>query len=122
MLKESFQARVSYPFGMVSKEELNGKEIIVNIFNAAPGAKVECTVDDGKPFQMQQKKMKDPFILKYLEDRESFPGWIDDAVEHKHIWSAPFPEKLSSGTHTIRINATDSKGYSYSTFSIFNIE
>ena len=114
--------RISFPFGLIPADSLAGKEIIANIFNADPGAKVTCRVDQGESISMEQRRMSDPFILKYIARREHFPGWIDRAVESTHVWTAPIPMNLSAGTHTIFIQAVDSRGNKYEDYSIFNIE
>jgi len=114
--------RISFPVGMVPSDSLAGKEFIVNIFNADPGTSVTCQLDDHQPLSMKQHRMSDPFIIQYVSQREHFPDWINKAVENTHIWTLPLPQNLSTGTHTIKINAVDVKGNKYEGFSIFNVE
>jgi len=116
------QMRISFPFGLVNKDSLDGKNIIVNIFNADTKTIVTCEVDNRKPLRMKQQRMQDPFVIHYISQREYFPGWINNAVENTHIWTLPIPQNLTVGTHTIKIHAVDSKGNKYEGFSIFNVE
>jgi hypothetical protein len=120
--RRTHQMRISFPVGMVPSDSIAGKEIIVNIFNADPGTSVTCQLDDHQPLSMKQHRMSDPFIIQYVSQREHFPDWIDKPVENTHIWTLPLPQNLSTGTHTIKINAVDAKGNKYAGFSIFNVE
>ena len=93
---------VSFPVGMVKIDSTIGKKILVNIYNADSAADVRCSVDSGPPQPMQQATMQDPFIVEYLKDPSQFPGWANEAIPHKHMWTLPMPKDLPPGTHTLR--------------------
>lgn len=120
-IPEYKQMRVTFPVGTVDIDSLTDKKILVNIYNADSAAKVYCSIDNGPQQLMQQATMRDPFIVEYLKDRSQFPGWINEAVKHKHMWTLPLPKKINTGTHTLHFNAKDSKNNIYRGFTIFNI-
>lgn len=120
-IPEYKQMRVSFPVGMVNIDSLTDKQILVNIYNADSAAKVHCSIDNGPPQLMQQATMQDPFIVEYLIDSSQFPGWANEAVSHKHMWTLDIPKNLNSGTHTLHFIATDSRNNTYRGFTIFNI-
>ena len=120
-IPEYKQMRVSFPVGMVDLDSLIDKQILVNIYNADSAANVYCKIDNGPPQRMQQATMQDPFIIEYLKNSSQFPGWANEAVYHKHMWTLPIPENLNTGTHSLHIIATDSKDNTYRAYSIFNI-
>ena len=117
---EHQQMRISFPIGQLEKDSLINKHILVNIFNADPNTLVQCRLDDGEPMVMQQQYAQDPFIVEYLADGKNFPSWSNRALEHQHMWSLPLPD-LVPGTHSLRVNAQDSKGNSYRGFTIFKV-
>lgn len=117
-----FQMRVSWPEGMVHADSLRNLPVTVNIFAAAPGTQVSYSLDNGENLTMTQQTIEDPYMLKYIAQRQYFPGWIDAAVAGNHIWTRPLPDTIEPGTHSIHVTATEPGGIIFKGFTIFNVE
>ncbi|MFQ5636536.1 MAG: calcineurin-like phosphoesterase C-terminal domain-containing protein [bacterium] len=116
------QMRISRPAGILSRDSLATQQIVVNVFNGNRQSTVEYMLDHGAPVMMQRTIMKDPFMVDYLAQyRDFIPGWIQDVAPVSHIWTAPLPENLSTGTHSLHVFAKDSFGNLYEGFRLFEI-
>lgn len=120
--KADAQLRISSPFGMVNKERLAEQNIVVNIFNADAQTTATAIINGEKKVTLKRVKMSDPFIERYLKQGGNLPGWIGGAVSNSHMFTAPLPASLGKGTHSIKVEAKDSRDNVYKGYTIFNIE
>lgn len=119
---ENYQMRISSPTGTLDKAAVDKTKIIVNVFDAGPGTKVYCQLDNGTRQVMERKNMKDPYMIAYLKsNKDNFASWINDVAKTDHIWVAELPKTLDIGSHLIKISATDQRGKIYSGIRIFEI-
>ncbi|RJP34144.1 MAG: metallophosphoesterase [Candidatus Omnitrophota bacterium] len=118
---DSYQMRITSPQGVISKQEIHQKKIIVNAFNADPTSIVEYQMDNAQPRRMTNTAMIDPFIIDYHEkNKELMPDWVEPATA-THIWIAPQPEFLSVGVHKLTIQVLNQYGREYIQSAIFEI-
>ncbi len=104
--KELYQMRFFSPEKVISQTALATRMVRVNIFNASPDAKVTMRVDEGPPVVLQRVRMKDAFLVEYVEKfRDTLPGWLNGAIKTDHIWEGKLPADLPAGTHRIEVRA-----------------
>lgn len=118
-----YQMRISAPTGILSADSLQNRHIIVNVFAAPPQSRVTYRLNARPAVEMQLTQMQDPFMQAYFKQyRDLMPGWIRDVNEVSHIWTAPLPEDLSPGTHTIAVNAATPSGEVLTGHRLFEVE
>jgi len=119
---ESLQMRISSPAGSIAAEKADSLYAIANIFCADPQSQVYFQLDREERQLMQNKRMKDPFMVEYMNEyKAQHPSWLQSSVDTDHIWVAQLPSNLSAGVHVIRISAVDSRGKSYSGIQLFKL-
>ena len=117
-----YQMRISCPDKKVQRDSLANTQIVVNVFNADSETEVYCQIDDSNRIQMMRKRMKDPFMVDYLNNnKKDFPRWVTDVKETDHIWVTNLPGDLDTGQHTIKISAIDGLNNIYSQVKIFDV-
>lgn len=118
----NYQMRISFPAGTISKKELNGRKIVVNIFDGSEKSKVWFSLDGGEFEEMQQDTLKDPFFdMFYNLDSENTPSWINPRPT-SHIWTADLSANLNIGVHKIVVKTEDQFGRQFLAVRIFEVK
>jgi hypothetical protein len=117
-----YQMRFISPAGTIKKEKMAGKKIIVNIFNGSELSHVECKVNDRPGFQMDKEVITDSFIVDlYEKNQDTLKSWVKPKTS-RHIWTAPLPEDLKPGIHTITVHTLDQYGQFFQSSRVFICE
>jgi hypothetical protein len=118
----NYQLRISAPGGTIKKSQLDSINITVNVFDGNEKSRVVYQIDNQSPLSMKQQKMIDPFIQTLHENyKEYYLSWIEPRLSN-HIWTAPCPNDLVEGLHTITVTVTNQWGEKFRTSQIFEIE
>jgi hypothetical protein len=119
---KSYQIQISQPTGLISRDSLNHRRIVANVFNGDEKTKVTYTINKNPPRAMKRDIMIDPYIEAiHVSNPEHYLDWIKPRLSN-HIWTAPLPPDLSSGIHKVSVQAINQNGDYYQTASIFEIE
>jgi hypothetical protein len=112
---------VDYQMNIVLPDSVNlpnvsSTEVVANVFNATPKAKVEYQVNDGQWRVMNRDLRADP-LLQRIVAKEALvekKAWLDLSKPQpsRHIWVATLPN-LMEGTFSIRVRATEPDGTTY---------
>ncbi|MGP1272554.1 MAG: calcineurin-like phosphoesterase C-terminal domain-containing protein [Phycisphaerales bacterium] len=104
-----------------------GAEFVVNVFNGAPGDRVEWRLTTGtaaagqgaSPLawtSMRERPGQDPSYVAMHAAESALPAELrtnrpsPQPVDSHHLWIADLPEQLPAGTHMIEIRHTDLYG------------
>lgn len=101
--------------------------IYANFFMGYKGSKVECRIDQQAWKRMKFLEGPDPaFVAKGNEwdiaDTLMRGRRPTEAGTCTHLWTAPLPENLGIGEHTIQVRATDVFGRTFTQNSTYRIE
>ena len=70
---------------------------------------------------MTQVVRTDPFAEELFQRAaDTFKPWVE-ALETPHLWSAPLPEDLRPGVHTITVRAQDEYGQHHTAHKVFEV-
>ncbi|UCF65418.1 MAG: calcineurin-like phosphoesterase C-terminal domain-containing protein [bacterium] len=120
-LGEQHQLRISSPIGSIQKSEADSISIIVNVFDGNEKTRVVFQIDQGASVTMSRKTMIDPFTQSLHAQNEKFyENWITPRPTN-HIWSAPLPDNLEAGIHTITVIAVNQWGEKFQSSRIIEI-
>ncbi len=105
-----YQMNITVPDG-IKADQIEGQEVVANVFLASAKSKVEMSVDGGQWGEMKRDERPDPNcerIVKLEKDKKlpATGGTIAGADKSPHIWVGKLP-KLGSGVHVIRVRSTD---------------
>lgn len=106
------------PPGVITAAELKGTTVVANIFSGSRDSRVECRVDRFEAVRMERNKdVPDPFGLRLT-------AALDDSYWPKsstHIWTAPLPQDLQPGVHSISVHTTDIYGQQHTGSMLFEV-
>ncbi|TVS14832.1 MAG: metallophosphoesterase [Planctomycetaceae bacterium] len=106
-----FQMHLDAP-SSVRVDQSAEAEVLANIFNALPDARVQMRIGTSSPWQEMQRSVRpDPVRLSVME-RERQLGevpWrpLGGAQASQHIWTTTIGRSLEPGTHVIEVRAED---------------
>ena len=94
----------------VKVDELDGKNVSVNVFNGSIKTKVHMKIGDQSDWlPMKQITAADPYFRRVKEREDSIEkkDWIalPGPGRTSHQWSAELPTELPAGTHLIQVKA-----------------
>lgn len=116
------QLRISAPTGTIDKNQLDSINIIVNVFDGNEKSQVIYQIDNQSSSSMARKKMIDPFIKNLHQNyQEYYLSWIKPRLSN-HIWTAPFPDDIDVGIHSITVTTTNQWGEKFRASQIFEIK
>lgn len=115
-----YQMRIHAP-DSVAIADLTDTAVYANVFNGSERSKVELQIGDaGEWVAMEQAREVDP-NYKAIFDREAAAlakkaTWrkLSNPIPSSHLWKTTLPAQLASGTHVLRVRATDQRGREYS--------
>jgi hypothetical protein len=86
-------------------------EVVANIFNALPSARVEMKIGEGQWIRMERSRQTDPVRLDMVA-RETELGSVPwrraaGAMDSEHIWKAAPGIELEKGVHVVSVRAVD---------------
>lgn len=122
----SYQIQLTHPKVVAQGKAARGT-IYANFFMGHPNNKVEYSIA-GRPFKkMANIQAADPSYLAELHTWDNSPQLLagrrpSDAVDSDHLWRIAIPKDLSTGTHEIRIKATDDYGQIHEAISSIRVE
>lgn len=119
----------------ISLDQLDGSQVLVNIFNGTEKSTVEMQIDQtGVWMQLSQTTTTDPAnwemheMNKYLDVKvdnkklDELFGWqMDKPQKSRHFWTGALPKKLKPGTHQLAIKTKDMFGNVYQSSRIFRV-
>jgi hypothetical protein len=108
----------------VTATDIATTEVVVNVFNATPTAKVQFQLDDGPWTDMKHDRRVDPLLAKIVaaEDLVVEKTWVKLPTPNatNHIWVAPLPA-LDSSVVLVRVRATEADGVVYNGSRVLRI-
>jgi 3',5'-cyclic AMP phosphodiesterase CpdA len=97
--------------GRIGAEELEGTELVVNLFNGGPRSQVSFRVGEGPSRPMERVCRIDPYVEElFTRHRKAIKSWIEP-VPSTHLWAAPLPVDLEPGVHVVTVEAIDDYGH-----------
>ncbi len=111
------QIEMRAPRRPLSRRQRKNAKIVVNFFSGNQESELLCQIGDLEPVTMQNEKIIDPWLKRqYLRYSRcyTFPYRLRRST---HIWTAPIPAELCSGSYPIRIQACDGQGNTFFTES-----
>jgi hypothetical protein len=119
---DSHQIRISAPSGTINRSQLDSINIVVNVFDGNEESRVIYQIDNQSSFSMSRQKMVDPFVQGLHENyQQYYLSWIKPRISN-HIWTAPVPDDLDTGIHSITVTATNQWGEKFQDSRIFEIK
>ena len=116
------QMRISFPFGVIDPDNLPYRKIIVNVYDGSEKSMTQFSLDNSPWQKMRRETFKDPYFdILYSLSKKDTPSWIKPKAT-SHIWTAPLPEKLTSGVHKIIVRTTDQFGNTFQAARIFEVQ
>jgi hypothetical protein len=113
----SFVGRLPQP-GTVPRKELGKVRAAVNVFLGGSDTRVSYRIDSGPERTMRRDfRTPDPFARRVAR---GVKAWIRPGTS-SHLWTAPLPEDLTPGVHTLTVRARSVFGHSYRTRRIFEV-
>ena len=101
---------------VLSPEEVDETELVVNFFPGDEGSQVWCRIDGGEKRRMNRSTdTTDPFANRVVPDKY-YP------IYSSHLWALPVPEDLGVGVHSVEVTATDMYGETYEDSMVFEIQ
>ena len=115
------QMFIHSPVGMVFHNQVAQTEVVVNVFDSSSRSQVFYRLDHGQFQPMKNIPMTDPkAAVLFSGKNSSAKPWVRP-VRTRHIWSAPLPDDLKAGIHTITVKTHDQYGNVFSQSRIFVI-
>jgi len=109
----------------VPLDKASEAEVYVNVFNGSQRSKVELRIGEGQWHPMKQAAEADPGYKRIhaLEKSLKDKPWreLTAPKTSTHLWKAPLPEGLNSGTHLLEIRATDLHGRTYQSHRVIRV-
>ena len=94
----------------ISVEQAAGTQVVVNVFDGGPRTIVVFSLDGGEPLAMKRMSRPDPFIMQvYGRFPDTIKKWVRPQ-NSSHIWVAPLPLGLKTGTYSLNARATNEYG------------
>jgi hypothetical protein len=123
----------------VAWEEMEGVEVLANVFAGSERSTVDMRIDDGEWTPMEQTQRQDPAYAQMkqlesalLEQAEDDPKLkevlsrlgrpLPGVSETNHIWVGRLPGGLEQGTHVLEVRATDMFGQTDVEQRLFRVE
>jgi len=104
--------------GVMPVSRAGSAVVLANVYAGGRDTRVTMQVDGQEPIQMAwDKERQDPLPVAYTGDAEkpTYPG------SSPHLYSAPLPEGLEPGAHTLTVRAVDPYGQEWVTHEVFEI-
>lgn len=121
-LAPDHQLRVEFPVGRIREAELEGEELVVNVFSGGERHRVQLRVGDGPWVEMENFTGPSPAFEALLARAPETFGANIRAIPTNHLWRIPIPEVLRQpGVHRIRIRAVDAHGRTHSGESVVEV-
>ena len=94
----------------ITTDEAGAARLVVNLFDGGPRSSVSFALDGGAPVTMTRVARSDPFIEQlYGRHPETIKPWVKPNAS-SHLWQAPLPAGLGTGTYAVRVMAADEYG------------
>ncbi len=96
----------------LAAEMLERPLLLVDVFDGGPRTRVTCEVEgqSGLCFELSRSRIPDPYIVhSFANNREHLKPWVEASVS-SHIWTAPIPGALLSGSHSCSIRVVTEYG------------
>lgn len=96
----------------MATEESDCPHLLVDVFDGGPRTRVTCEVEgpSGFCFELSRTRARDPYIVEsFASHRERLKPWVEASVS-SHIWTAPIPPALHSGSHHCSIRVVTEYG------------
>lgn len=101
-------------------------EFVVNVYNGSERSRVEFRLDgSGAWTPMEQIARPDPFYVQAKErETDDLPALrkLPEPIPSPHLWSAPLPRGLTTGSHRIEVRTTDPWGRVHEAQRAFRVE
>ncbi|KJD36973.1 metallophosphoesterase [Tamlana sedimentorum] len=112
---------------VVAKDKKTKAAIYVNFFMGSPSDEVLYKIDGGEWNAMKYTTEPDPSyvsqIINWDESETLIPGKrASNAIDCTHLWKGKILTKLSAGTHTIEVKATDMFGKTHYGSKTYRVE
>jgi hypothetical protein len=105
----------------IEASQLYSTQVLVNLFDGGPRSTVHFRVDDGPELEMTHDLRTDPFVEELFQrEAETIKSWVEPTPS-THLWSAPLPEGLGLGVHTITVRAVDEYGARHLEHKVFEV-
>ena len=115
----SDQMRIESPRGIIA--DSSDRKIIVNVFNSNKYSDVLAVIDNGKPFNLSNEIMRDPYIDRQFKlYKDDYKSWVSPS-RSTQIWTGNYPQILVKGLHVLKITVTDEYGRNDTSFSVFEV-
>ena len=94
----------------ISLDRVKATNVVVNFFDGGPRTAVEYQIGRRPPMPMLRVVRPDPFVEEvFARNAATKKPWVK-AEPSSHIWSAPLPNDLEAGTHSIAVQVFDEYG------------
>lgn len=121
-LPSEHQLQVEFPWGRVAAGELEGEDVVVNVFSGGERHRVQLQVGAGPWIDMENFTGPSPAFEALLTRAPGTFGANIRAIPTNHLWRAPVPEALRQpGVHRIRVRAVDAYGRSHAGESVVEV-
>lgn len=108
--------------GPIRADAVYSTNVLVNFYNGAPGSRVTLQVDDGPAQPMFNLPAPSPTALEIISrHKETYKDWVE-AYPTNHIWAAPLPKTLGSGTYRLTVTGTDAYGKTHTAHKILEVQ
>ncbi len=101
--------------------QLYAARVLVNLFDGGPRSDVRFRIGAGPERGMERVLRTDPFVEELFQRQaDTIKPWVE-AIPSTHLWSAPLPDGLGPGVHTITVVAVDEYGAAHTEHKLFEV-
>jgi hypothetical protein len=107
--------------GEMLANEVPAASLLVNLFDGGPRSAVEFKVGDRGWRDMRRVRQMDLHVNELFQrNRDSVKPWVE-AEPSSHVWKADLPDRLSAGTYTVTVRATDEFGRTHHAHKVLEV-
>jgi len=96
--------------------------LFVNVFDGGPRTTVEYRLGDREPVSMEQTITADPFVERLLKRHDGLADAVGAPDPSSHLWTAPLPDALGPGTHTVTVTIQNEFGRTDTTSKLIEVQ
>jgi hypothetical protein len=96
--------------------------LFVNVFDGGPKTTVRYRIGNREPVSLDRSIENDPFIERLYQRLDGTAEAVSKPEPSSHLWTAPLPNDLSPGTHTVTVTSRNEFGRTDTTSTLIEVQ
>ncbi len=96
--------------------------LFVNVFDGGPKTTVKYRIGDRDPVTMERTIQTDPFMERLYQRVEGTDDAVSAPEPSSHLWTAPLPDDLAPGAHTVTVTSRNEFGRADTTAGVIEVQ